>query len=1085
MMKNLLIVLFLLVSSANYSQKDYSFVYNTDSIIKKGIRLHDQTKYEEALIEYDHIHILDPQFLKVQYEKALSLSGAKKKDELKSFFEKLHKDQKMQEYPKLYSLYGSYLSDEKDFVKSEKIFDEGEKYLSNSSIFLYNKALLLIRKGDTQKAITLLEKIIIQNPAYSSAHYFLGLLALENGKITEGTLALMTYLIVAPNGRYAESAILNLNAKFGQNYLDKNKFEFSKTGDNFEEIDIILRNQLPLKSAYKLNSEIDDVIIRQIQAVSEYSLEHKIENGFFETTYLPWVKDMISKKQFEGLSYYILLSMEKKIGKKLTSQKKKITSFYQQYVEKDFWHIFAKRKQEHFGTQEEVFISFDKNLPAYIGPENNGLKNGKFKLLDINEDFVGELNVKNNNLEGIQKYFDKKGNPTYTKTFNNGKLDGLFIEYYQNGNVEIESLYKENKYNGTSKSYYINGGKNCEVNFINDQRDGKMICYFENGMLKSETNYSLGKLNGLYKEYNEAGDLTDSYTYKNGELDGEFDTYYDGKAFKSHGIYNNGKVLGSFKKYYVNGGVEEESKFEKGKIKTSIVYEAKGMKSTESFYNENGELETYIYYDENEKKYFEEKYKSGELKTGLQYSNSNPKPIEINLSKKAFVIKNLEDKVLVSGQFEKGKRVNTWSFYKSNGNLKQTDSYKDGKLNGLTTVYNNQGFKTKIINYSEGESSGLCEIYQNDTLINSYIYEKDILNGPYFVYDEHGKNTTEGFYTKNELNNQRLKYWANGKLSTLDKFTDDVITESITYNQNGEEENNINFKNKTGKFSEKYYSGNTITTYEMTNGVRNGLYVVKDKIGTLIVDSNYKNGVLHGNYNYFSPTGTKKYIYNYYNGKQNGKCIENDLVGNLRLTEEYILGQEYGKTTRYFHNKSKLFEYSQINDSKEGEYIYYNQKGEPILILEFLKNELVFYTTKNKTGELKDKTIVIDQTADIKSNYTNGKIAIQVKFIKGNMEGVFSINNMEGKPEFVGNYTKDLLNGERIEYYSNGKIYKKEHFNNSNFDGTQEYYKEDGKKWLVASYKNDNLQGNTEIYTNGILVLTKKYELNELVEIIK
>ena len=109
----------------------------------------------------------------------------------------------------------------------------------------------------------------------------MGSIALENGNIVEGSLALLSYLAIAPTGKFAQEAVLKLNNKFGENYLTKGKVVFSTSGDNFEELETILRNQLPLRKAYKLKTEIDDVIMRQMQAVMEYSLEHKMDNGFF------------------------------------------------------------------------------------------------------------------------------------------------------------------------------------------------------------------------------------------------------------------------------------------------------------------------------------------------------------------------------------------------------------------------------------------------------------------------------------------------------------------------------------------------------------------------------------------------------------------------------------------------------------------------------------------------------------------------------------------------------------------------------------------------------------------------------------
>lgn len=1085
MKKILLLLTTLLVNFTGFGQKDYTIVYNNDSIIKRGIALHDKEKYVDAIAEYDKINALDPQFLKAQFEKALSLSKAEKKSEVKLLFENLYSGNKMQDEPDFYTLYGSFLSDTKEYVLADKIFTEGEKFLPNSSNFLYNKAILHIRKEEQQKAIDILKKVIIGNPNYPSAHYFLGILALENGKITEGTLALLSYLMIAPTGRYAEDAILKLNKKFGENFLEKNKYVFSKTGDNFEEFEVILRNQLPLKPAYKVKSEIDDVIIRQVQALSDYSLEHKIQDGFFETTYLPWLRDLSEKKQFEGFSYYILLGMEEKLGKKLTSQKKKINNFYDDYYSKNFWNIFSLRKQEHFGKTEDVKITFNKNIPQYVGTYTNNVMDGKFKLLDADGNLSAELFVKKDALEGIQKYVDKKGTITSTKNFKEGKLDGLTTSFYKNGNIEIESEYKDDKYNGVSKSYHENGGKNCEVSFVNDERDGKMICMFENGIIKTETNYTLGKLNGPYKEYNEVGDLIETYNYKNGELDGKYFVYYDSKLIKNEAEYSNGKVQGSFKKYYSNGVLEQENKFVNGKIKTATYYNATAKKSAEAIYDDKEEMESYSYFDADEKKYFEEKYRSGELKTGLQYSNIDQKPVEINLTKKTFEIKNLDGSVRVTGEFEKGKKVNEWKFYNESGVLKEKNLYKKGKLNGVSQVYNKRGLLTKILNYVDDEVSGVYEGYENGVLTNSYNYEKDKPNGPYKILTPEGKISTQGYLINNDLNYTRESFWPNGNLSSSEKFNDDTLLEYSYFTTKGTKENTIIYKNRTGNFTDKFYDGTTIVNCEMKNGLRNGPYLAKDASGNKLVELNYRNGLKHGAYTMYGPLGAVQSTYNYYCGKINGKSSENDLVGNLRITDEYKFGDEYGITTRYYHNKAKIFDYTQINDIREGNYTYYNLKGEPLLIVGYQDNIAKYYIIKNKTGELIDKIPLKKETASIVSSYPNGKKAVEINFNKGNIEGLFAIYSQEGKPLYTANYTNDLLNGERVEYYENGKIYKKEKFINANFDGLQEYYKEDGSKWLFANFKNDELQGNVEIYTNGKLTLTKKYESDELVQIIK
>ncbi len=78
-MKKLLFVLFMGYFSSSHSQTDYSFVYNNDQILKKGISFHEEKKYADAIKEYDKISKVDSKYLDAQYEKAMSLAALEKK----------------------------------------------------------------------------------------------------------------------------------------------------------------------------------------------------------------------------------------------------------------------------------------------------------------------------------------------------------------------------------------------------------------------------------------------------------------------------------------------------------------------------------------------------------------------------------------------------------------------------------------------------------------------------------------------------------------------------------------------------------------------------------------------------------------------------------------------------------------------------------------------------------------------------------------------------------------------------------------------------------------------------------------------
>ena len=1084
-MKQTYLYLFLLFSTTLFAQIDYSLVYDAASFIKTGSKLQDEKKYTEALTEYEKIDELDPAYPEAQYEKAMTLLKLESKDSLYVHFDKLYKNGIMKKWPNLYALYGSFLSDEKKYAESEKVFLEGDNILPNSTNRLYNLAILYYRQEQFQKCIDILKKIVSQNPNAASAHYLLGIIAMDSGKIVEGSLALLSYLVLAPSGKHAKNAVLKLNTKFGENYLEKKNYVFSNSGDNFQELETILRNQLPLRKGYKIESKIDDAVTRQTQAVIEYCQTHKIENGFFETMYIPWIKDIANKKYIEAFSYFMLISLENDLGKTLTAQKKKIIQFSEDYIAKDFWKSFATRKLDLFGTEKDVVVYVQNGIPYLIGSVANDKKEGRFKLLNKYENVSGELQYENGEANGIQKYYNEEGKLAEEKTFSKGKLNGKRITYFPAGNIDVEETYKEGILNGKTITHYVTGGVNCEYSFLNGDLDGAAICYHFDGSKKSQSNFVKGKREGQYSAYNKMGDITSIENYVSGVLSGKYQKFFDGKIIEEEAIYNSGIVVSSFKKYYANTKLKAEYLYADKKIVASSEYYPTGIKSSESDYNDKGAILSTTYYDAAGQRYYEEVFNSKEIKYIRQYEKNKLKPTEINLNKKAFEIKNLENHLLISGTFEKGLRNGKWKYIFASGQLNLEAEYSKGQQQGLSKSYSKYGTMMSVSNYSEDTIQGRSDIFNSRGLRKMYMYNKGKLNGPFRTYFADGKLRSKGFYVDDDLIDASRTYSQSGKLLFEDKNYKGFITSTDVYSLNGEKDKIINYNEPLQNISYVTNSGATKLNYGLKNGTLDGKYTKKDKFEKPIIESEYKNGNLTKIYKSYSPCETLELERNFYNGQIVGQSKTYDFVGNLKITEEYAFGQEDGKTIRYYYNKSKMFDYTQENEIIEGNYTYYNQKGEPILIVNYLNDIPQYFMKKSKTGDLSEKVLIENQTGTITSNYTNGKTAIQFTLDKGNKQGDFIINNELGKPEYTAFYKNDLLNNYRIQYYSNGKIYCKEHFIQSDYDGTQEYFREDGKPWVKSEYKNDELHGNTQIYTNGILIATKKYDSDYLVEIIK
>lgn len=1068
------------------SQNKYEQVYDSEVFIQKGIELHQSGLYTASVKEYDKILRTDPDYLRAQYEKLLSLKALDNQEDAQVLMEQLYNSNRMAEFPELLLLYASHFSDKEEYEQSEKIFKEAEALIPDSSALQYNMAILYVRLADHQKAVDYLKKAITYNPNYASAHYFLGLLAYENGRAVEGSLAMLAYLTNYPTGTFAQEAILKLNSKMGQHFLEKSDVVFSDEGDDFSELDMILRNQLPLNPKYKIKSSIDDVITRQVQAILEYAAIHKIKDGFFEKTYIPFLADIENNKYTEGYTYYILLSFEESLGKKLTSQKKKITDFVDNYLTKDLWQLYATRNIEHYGSNQDVTIYIQDLFPYLMGQNIDGKHQGKFKLVNKQGLKTGDLNYKDNQLDGLQYYYYNTGVKSDEVYFVEGKRNGTFKNFYNNGNLKAEGTYKDDQLEGKYISYYPNGGKFCERILKNGLIEGVSVCYYPNGQIESEYEYQNGKLNGIAVNYNEAGDIISSYKYVDDMLEGEGKAYYDGTKIKTQAQYKKGKITGVYKEFYENGQIRKEVMSENGKITKTIEYHPNGKLSSETFYDNKEEIESYVYYDESGQKYFEERYRNGRIRAGYQYVTEKPEPVEVSVNSKPYQIRNLEGTVITSGEYSKGNMSGEWSYFNNNGSIKIKQNFNNNTIEGLRHDYDQTGNLLGVYNQVTGSVSGLYEGFLHEVPYVKMYFEEGNRNGPYRYFYKNGQVSYEGYLIDNKAYFKQIGYYQDKSLMRESEYIDDYIIKLKNYKKDGSLASEIKYTNQTGKIKFIEAGGLTESTVELVNGVKNGASTAATLTGDLINTSTYINDVLHGKYTYYNPAGNISSEVDYYNGSVNGLYKSYDLNGKLRLTTERIFGKEYGSVIRYYQSGGKLYEYQSLNDKKDGEQVFYNIEGKAVAVIGYDMNIAKYYKVLDKEGNLGEAQKVT-QTSDyqITSKYPDGKTAFKLSLKKGLYNDTLEIYSSNGQPNFTSAYNSGLFDGKRVEYYQNGKVYKAENLEFNDFQDIQEYFSEDGKLIISAQYNLDELHGDFKVFKNGNLFKHKIYDSNELVEIKK
>ncbi|MFZ1751005.1 MAG: hypothetical protein WAU01_12465, partial [Saprospiraceae bacterium] len=815
----------------------------------------------------------------------------------------------------------------------------------------------------------------------------------------------------------------------------------------------------------------------------EFAGGHQVNGGFFETTYIPWLAQISKRNQSEVLGYYMLESFKEEIGKKLQSKDKLVEEFTKSFIMGDFWSYFGRRKMDMFGTLTDVIVFIEDGSPSFISPMINGLSQGRSKLVNNHGQVTGNLYFKDDKLEGNQKYYHTNGKIIESTDYVGGKKNGVRTLYYPNGNIMESYTYLEDQIEGHYTTYYPNGGINCKGQFVHGQEDGDIKCFYPNGSVRVDANLVNGALQGPHKLYNEVGDLTYDFNYTNGEMDGECKEYFDGHILKSKGIYRAGKPVDAITYYFENQMKSQESLYKNGKLDRINQYYIIGNLSQQQIFDSKEAVERIIYFDYDGKKYYEETYADGKQKAGWQYTTHSEKPTELKLGSD-YQVKDLSGQTLSQGGYIKGMMNGTWKYYHPNGKLSASQTLNNNLIDGIRTEYNEAGKISARYTYKSDIMEGKSELYSNGVLSDVSYFLKGSKTGPYLHLNKNAKISYEGFL-KDQISNHKLySYYQDGSISGITDNINDFVTESTNYMPNGKMDLHMNYSELNGEITTVSSDGLVISIAEYTHGIKDGKFVLKEKDGSTIVETRFKNGVVHGPYTLFSYTGHPIVESDYYCGKPHGQSKYYDLAGKLRLTYGFMYGTENGKVHRYYQNQQMMYQSDMVNGKQHGLMTYYDIGGQPIASVVYTMGYITSYSILNKDGKLGDQLPVKwSGKMEIRSTYPDGSPAFNLSLQDGKEDGKLEIYTQKGQLSYSSNFTENVVDGERIEYYPNGQVYKIEQFEHGNYQGLQEYYDVSGKIMISAAYVDDNLHGDLKLYKNGILTKTKTFDTEVLIGI--
>lgn len=460
--------------------------------------------------------------------------------------------------------------------------------------------------------------------------------------------------------------------------------------------------------------------------------------------------------------------------------------------------------------------------------------------------------------------------------------------------------------------------------------------------------------------------------------------YYKNGQKSSEGTMLDGKPEGYWKTYYENGKLKSEGKRLNFQLDSIWVFYTEdgdtAKKINYLFDKKNGYYLTYEYsFEENKEKtgglvskelfvadvkqgvsYFF--YPSGQLKITETYKNGILEGISREYSKDSLIITISEyhndyriSKETINRKDSRGFKLGIWKYFSKDFKLLLEENYLNGKLNGYVREYDNSGKLIKQIKYENGIE--IPETILTDTT------KANVLND--FYID--GTIKKSGAYRGGLPVGIHKEFNEKGDIISSAEYDDygNLIGNGIVDGTNL----------KQGYWKEFYSSGELKAEGEYLNNKRNKEWKFYFKSGKIEQSGIYKKGKPNGLWKWIYENGQTEREENFSNGKEDGQLLEYYDDGKIKTKGNYIDGAEEGEW--FYHIGDHTEEGSYNAGLMEGTWKHY---------------------------------------------YENGKIRYEGNFIQGSQDGKHKYYWDNGKIKEEGIYIMGLKDGNWRKYDKDGNM---------------------------------------------------------------
>lgn len=1090
-MRSFINILFLILSYSAFAQDSKFGIINSGEVIRKGINLHDNKDYTNAIKEFRTVPENDTNYILALYEIALSARvDSQYSVAIETASTAIKKGAKAYDHD-MYLMLGGAYDESNKYDSAYFVFKLAQKKYPNSYRVIHALGINKFLQKQYDSAFAYFTQALMINPYAAASHYYLGQLAYELGYPIQAALSYCMSLACSPDGNRSGPSMNKLyliaNVAEDIRVARENRKEWIFLGENYNELEAFWKSKVAQDKKYKIQTDLDELTFRQINLIFDKIEVSGNEAHFWSKFYTPLYKQIFNDKMFNGFCLRMVEGIKSdNVQKKIKSESKSIkeaTDLITSYLNNiGFQRGFAKNPDKgqvgyffengkcvakgisHTGKAEDMQGEWEVyNEVGNIFREakyKNGKAEGPNKSFYLNGNVREEFTALNDKIDGVYKSYYENGVLKLEGNYIEGAKDGIHKEYFLNGNQSSEEMYSKGKKNGPAKLFYNSGLLQYELNYVNDLIEGDLKEYHKSGKLLATTKVISNKAQGEYTSYHWNGQINTKGNMKDGDRDGEFIEYsHDGKLVSKKN-YKEGKQHGSAVYYHPNGKESQIGNFEKG-----------NQEGTFTEYNDEGKVETIIEY----KKGRIQKTQYFNILTGAKVSESilsdkNKNTIRIYNTTGQFVTEAIADR---EGNFN-----GTYIKHYANGKVSATTQYENGKEYGLGNQFYKNGNPKRIYTHKEDELDGLYKTYfYNGTLASEGYYMNGKQQGYWYTYNENGVMTEKEYYLNDALHGSQFYYHGNGKISKETRFEKGIELMIITYDTMGRIISEIATPpRKESKIIELGPTGKNYRSFKFVNNYLQGPMKYFYPNGTTQIESNYISGNLHGDYVVYFPNGKTKATGAYVNGERHGTWKYFNHNGKLTHIYHYNQGEKEGIDSLFYEQTGTIeAAIPYTDDDKHGWLHRFAPTGELAYKYHYVHGLLVGYTYELADGGFAPEITIenSDKAVNIKALYKNGKTSSEAVYQNGDYHGKRKLYHPNGQLLYECDYIDGYVHGSEKEYHSNGTLYTEAVRNYDELNGTFKKYNDKGVLLAEENYVNGEDHGKSMYYNdNGTKLFT-------------